>query len=63
MDEIYGAALKKAAGGVIFDLSTEGGVARWKALHDRVIEHVRRWDESFMLFFMRVHLVVYVTAL
>lgn len=39
MDEIYGAALKKAAGGVIFDLSTEGGVARWKALHDRVIEH------------------------
>ncbi|KAJ1568022.1 26S proteasome non-ATPase regulatory subunit 12 [Cladochytrium tenue] len=36
IDEIYGATLKKSA---VFDLSSESGAARWKALHERVIEH------------------------
>ena len=37
IEEIYGVALKQTS---VFDLTTEGGQKRYKALHKRVIEHV-----------------------
>mgnify|MGYP003900125793 CR=1 FL=1 len=43
IEEIYREGLCETS---VFDPKIDGGAVRWKALHDRVIEHVRSYWQS-----------------